>query len=193
MNLNWVDIVVLVILALTVVRGFMRGLVRSIFDIIALGVSIWLGFFWYRDVSLYLTHYVKLPGNFVYTLGFLLVFIGIYIAANLIGYILHRLIGRGFLGPVNSLAGGAVGFAKGIIIIWIALQIIIIFPLPMNTTQSLRSSQTLSVLKPALEFTAQSVFKIMPKDIPTLNDLFKDGSRISHPEKGGSKRTGEGI
>ncbi|MCX5749604.1 MAG: CvpA family protein [Candidatus Saganbacteria bacterium] len=174
MNLNWIDIVVLVILGLTVIRSFLRGMIRSIFDIIALGVSIWLGFIWYRDVSLYLTSYIKLPGNLVYTISFLLVFIGVYLITSLIGYLLHRLIGRGFLGPVNSLAGGAIGFAKGIIIVWIALQIIIIFPLPPNISTPLKTSQTLNILKPALEFTAQTVFRIMPKDIPTFNDFFKD-------------------
>jgi membrane protein required for colicin V production len=174
MNLNWIDIIVLIILGLTIVRGFMRGLVRSIFDIVGLSVSIWLGFLWYRDVSLYLTNYVRLPGNLVYSIAFLLVFIGTYLVANFIGYIIHRLIGKGFLGPVNLLAGGAIGFAKGIIIIWIALQIIIIFPLPGNISKPLKSSQTLAVLKPALEFTAQTVFRIMPRDIPTFNDFFDD-------------------
>jgi len=190
LNLNWIDIVVLIVLGLTVIRGFMRGMVRSVFDIIGLGVSIWLGFLYYRDVSLYLTNYVKLPGNFVYTLGFLLVFIGAYLVANLIGYILHRLIGKGFLGPVNLLAGGAIGFAKGIIIIWIALQLIIIFPLPPNISSPLKVSQTLAVLKPVLEFTAQTVFRIMPKDIPTLNDFFK---KPSPSGRGGTRRVGEGI
>ncbi|MEK7376225.1 MAG: CvpA family protein [Candidatus Margulisiibacteriota bacterium] len=189
--MNYIDITILIILAFSTLRGLMRGLVRAIFDIMAFVFSIWLGSIWYRGLSLYLTNYVKLPGNIMYTIAFVIIFIGIYLITALVGSFLHKLIGRGILGPLNMLGGAIIGFAKGIIVIWIILQITVLFPLPKEASSQIKGSKGVESLKPALEYTSLLIFKMAPKDMHNLNKFIPTMNISPSPADSGRGK-GEG-
>ena len=186
--MNYIDITILIILAFSTLRGLMRGLVRAVFDIMAFVFSIWLGSIWYRELSLYLTNYVKLPGNIIFTIAFVLIFIGVYVVTALAGGFLHKLIGRGILGPLNMLGGALIGFAKGILMIWIILQITVLFPLPKEATAQINTSKGVASLKPALTYTSQIIFKMAPKDMYNLNKFIPT---LSNPPSPSGRGQGE--
>ena len=163
--MNYIDIIILIILAFSVLRGLFRGLIRAVFDIMAFVFAIWLGVLWYRDLSLYLTNFMKLPGNIIYTIAFVLIFVGVYLATTFAGGFLHKIVGRGILGPLNLTGGAAIGLAKGILIILVILQIAVLFPLPKEAASHINSSKGVQALMPGLEYTSRIIFGIVPKDI----------------------------
>jgi len=191
--MNYIDITILIILAFSTLRGLMRGLIRAVFDIMAFVFSIWLGALWYRELSLYLTNYMKLPGNIMYTIAFVLIFIGVYLVTAFAGGFLHKLVGRGILGPLNLLGGALIGAAKGIIMVWIVLQLTVLFPLPKEALSQMDSSKGIKALKPALEYTSGLIFKMAPKDMYNFNKFIPTLSNSPSPLSERSESKGRGV
>lgn len=149
--INWVDFSIIVILAWTTIRGLLRGFIRSVFDILAFAVAIFLAYFWFNDFSVFISNYVKMPANIVLILSFVAVWTGVYAAISLVGLLIHKILGRGFLGPINALGGAVLGASKGLLIIWLVLQVITMVPLPDQISTTLNDSSALKTVKPIIE------------------------------------------
>jgi membrane protein required for colicin V production len=176
MNINWIDVVLLAILGLTIVRGLMRGFIRSIFDILALAIAIYCAFAWYESAAVYMIKYFKIPGN-IAIISFIAIWIIAYCVTLLTGNIAHKIFGRGLLGPINVLGGGLIGLAKGLLIIWFFISLISIFPLPKNIAKPIYDSITIKTVNPIFKQIKKSYPKIMPNSLaPSKKIDIKKGS-----------------
>ena len=88
--MNWVDIVIIIYLCLSVISGFMQGLIRTVLSIIGLIVGIILAAHFYKQLGDVLTFISnKNVADIVAFIFILLVVMGI---AALIAWILRSLI-----------------------------------------------------------------------------------------------------
>jgi membrane protein required for colicin V production len=114
--MNWLDIVIIIILALNLILGFKRGLVRSVFGIFALALGIFVGIMGASFLASLLLPIV-INKNLAQILGFAIFFFSIFFLVTTLGNVIHASVKNTFFIPLNILSGGFFGIMKGIIIV----------------------------------------------------------------------------
>jgi len=113
---NALDIVVLLILLFAVVRGLMRGLVDTLFSLAAWVLAFIAGKWGAVLVAPLLPFGADNPGV-RYFAGFAVVFLAALIGVLLLGHALAALVKAAGLGAADTVLGGVLGLAKGLVIL----------------------------------------------------------------------------
>ena len=110
------DLIVLLVLVLTVVRGLMRGMVDTLFSLAAWIVAFVSGKWGALVVAPLLPAGIESPG-IRYFAAFSMIFLVVLIGVLLLGHALTALVKAVGLGGADKVLGGALGFAKGVVIL----------------------------------------------------------------------------
>jgi membrane protein required for colicin V production len=110
------DLIVLLVLALTVVRGLMRGMVDTLFSLAAWILAFVLGKWGALMVAPLLPIATENPG-IRYFAGFAVIFLAVLIGVLLLGHAMASLIKAAGLGSADKVLGGVLGLAKGLVIL----------------------------------------------------------------------------
>jgi len=137
-TLNWLDIVIIVIVAASAVEGVAKGFARVGIGFAAALVGLILSVWFYGSAGYYLRPYVSHDGiaNFI---GFCLVFICVLIAGGLIGRGLSRLFKWAGLSWMDRFLGSIFGVLRGLIAA-IALVLIMVAFTPRGAPESIQHS-----------------------------------------------------
>jgi membrane protein required for colicin V production len=119
---NRIDVVLAIVLLLFAARGFWRGFSREFFGFVGLIGGLAVAAASYASATAYLPDAV--PDRLRPIAAFAAVFFAVDVLANVVGAIVHRLLGILFLSPVNRVAGAVFGVAKGAAMAMIALLLI---------------------------------------------------------------------
>jgi membrane protein required for colicin V production len=114
--MNWIDIVILILLAISMVSGFVNGLIKEVASLAALIIGVWgaIRFSSYTAEKLY--DYFDMTGQYVGIIAFLITFGVIVIAIHFIGIIASKIVDAVALGFVNRLMGIFFGFLQTVLI-----------------------------------------------------------------------------
>jgi membrane protein required for colicin V production len=124
--MNPVDIGIAVIIAFCVIRGIFRGFIKEIFSLIGALAGFYIACIYYPDVAKLLIKWApRLPYENI--IGFILIFIGIYILINLLGVGIKFILNIVFLGWVDRVCGILFGAAKGMLIVSMILLVLTAF------------------------------------------------------------------
>lgn len=110
------DIIVLLVLLLTIVRGLMRGMVDTLFSLAAWVLAFVLGEWGALLVGPMLPIAIENPAM-QYFAGFAVIFLVVLIGVLLLGHALTLLVRAVGLGGPDRVMGGALGLAKGLVIL----------------------------------------------------------------------------
>jgi membrane protein required for colicin V production len=113
--MNWLDVVLSVIFAASVAMSFRKGLSGEIIGLASVVLAILLGIWFYGTAASFLVPYLssRALANFA---GFLLVFCGVMVAGNLVGYIVGKFLKVTGLSIFDHLLGAVFGAVCGILI-----------------------------------------------------------------------------
>lgn len=114
--MNYIDIMIIVILGFSMIRGFMNGLVKEVASLAALIVGIWGAIRFSSFTAGRLYDYFDMTGQYVGIISFLITFGIIVIIIHFIGMIVDKLMEAVALGFVNKLLGIAFGLFKSVLI-----------------------------------------------------------------------------
>ncbi len=114
--MSMLDLIVLLVLVLTVVRGLMRGMVDTLFSLAAWVLAFVLGKWGALVVAPLLPNVIENPG-IRYFAGFAVVFLVVLIGVLLLGHVLASLVKAVGLGSADRVLGGVLGLAKGLAIL----------------------------------------------------------------------------
>ncbi len=114
--MNALDVVVLLILLFAVVRGLMRGLVDTLFSLAAWVLAFIAGK-WGAVLAAPLLPFGADNPGVRYFAGFAVVFLAVLIGVLLLGHALAALIKAAGLGAADTVLGGVLGLAKGLVIL----------------------------------------------------------------------------
>ncbi len=164
--MNRIDVVLAIVLALFALRGFQRGFSREIFALIGLVGGVAVAGALYADAALQLPP--EVPDIVRPAVAFLVIFLGVALAAKLVGMLVHRVLGLVLLSPLDRLGGIVFGVAKGAAII--TLGVIVVRALtPANALERLAAGSVL--LQPILELTddgrAAAAVRTLPDPLPS--------------------------
>ena len=121
--MNWVDVVIIIYLGLSIVLGFARGLIRTLLSIIGTIVGILLASYFYKQLGDILTFISNRDvADIVAFIVILLASMGI---AALIALVLRSIIKAIMLGWVDRLGGTVLGLILGALAVSAILAIIV--------------------------------------------------------------------
>lgn len=114
--MNYIDIIIIVALALGMVGGFINGLVKEVASLAALILGIWgaIKFSSYTAAKLY--DYFDMSGKYVGIISFVVTFLVIVVIIHFIGLLVDKLVNAVSLGFINRLLGIAFGLFKTVLI-----------------------------------------------------------------------------
>ncbi len=163
--MNWIDGLLILVVALSILSGFAAGFARVGVGFIATILGIFLGFWCYGIVGEYVLDYVssRAIANLV---GFFAIFVGLALVGAIVGAILARFFKWAGLSWFDRLLGGAFGAVRGIVIA-IALVTVLLAFAPSPPPHSVTDSKVLPYVS-----EASSVLAAMtPHEI---KDAFRD-------------------
>lgn len=172
--MNWVDLILLAVLALFGLRGFFRGLFREIFSLAGLIV----GFLFaarYGDLAAqYVAQHWKWSPLLLKGAGFVAIFFLIYFGFSLTGWLLHRSEKMLFLQTANRAGGIVMGLGKGA-----ALAALVIFLLGSSSLLSKPALDSFgkAYLVQPLSQLGESLIKVGKEQLSSGDDNYRGPAR----------------
>lgn len=158
MDFNYIDITIVVVILITALIGFMRGLVWMGIFLATWTVAILLAIK-YKD-SLATALPVKLSSDVAQTgLAALLIFLGVLIAGAIINYLFSRAISAIGLGTFDRILGTGLGIALGALAITLLTMLLSLTELPDQ-----KAWQT-SKFIPKFQEASEWIKTLIPEDL----------------------------
>jgi len=114
---KWVDIVVIILLAVAIWRGFHRGLIREVFSLFGVLLAVAIAFERYQELSLHLMVTCPLAEWQAEIIAFVVLALGIALMAFIFRYLWSRIIRFSPFALLDSCAGALFGFLKVLVVI----------------------------------------------------------------------------
>jgi membrane protein required for colicin V production len=113
--MNWLDVLVLIIVGVSLLASVKKGLSRELIGLAAVIAAVVLGAWFYGTAGSYVMPYVSSPSiaNFI---GFVVVFSVVLAAGGIVGYIAGRILKLTGLSLFDRILGAAFGIVRGILI-----------------------------------------------------------------------------
>jgi membrane protein required for colicin V production len=113
--MNWLDVVLLVIVAGSAASAFARGLSRELIGFVTVILALAMGAWFYGTAAFYLLPYVKTRavGNLV---GFVLIFGAIMLLGAIVQKIVKKMVKVSGLSFLDRLLGAVFGFVRGMVV-----------------------------------------------------------------------------
>ena len=112
--MNWLDFVLVLILAASVVAGFRRGLSRQIIGLVSGVLALVLGIWFYGTVGFYLLPYAS-SRTMANAGGFAVVFCGVLLLGAMVSFVVGRFLNVTGLSIVDHLLGAGFGLLRGLV------------------------------------------------------------------------------
>ena len=157
--MNWVDLVIVIIIALTTFSSLRAGLIRQAMTLIGLVVGIYVALGHHQRVATYINPTV---GNAALSnaIAFLLILIVVWIAAAIIASLVRAILNSLGLGWTDNALGMLVGFLVGLVIAVAFLLLLTRLPIP-SLSQAVQQSSLASYIFLLLPYLRQ----LLPSDL----------------------------
>ena len=156
--MNPFDILVSIIFGFCLIRGIFRGLVKELSSIIGVITGYYAAYSYYPHVAKFLSKWISVV-DYSRLIGFLVIFIGVFLIISILGVIIKYLMSIAFLGWTDRISGGIFGLIKGLLI---ASVLFIVFTTFLSKNASLVKD---SVVAPYLSHFSTQMAKIVNKDM----------------------------
>jgi len=156
---NWLDILLLVLLAVFVFEGIRQGFTRVAIGLVATVVGLFLASWFYGVAGSFLIPYVssKSISNIA---GFLMAFVGVQFAGALLGWLLSRIFKWTGLSWLDRTLGAGLGAVKAGLIGIILVMILLAFPI-----RQVPASVAGSTLAPHLVEASYVLVYLTPREL----------------------------
>lgn len=116
--MNWIDITILVVLAVTTIKGLFDGFIKQVSSLLAILFGIaFAGLFFHGFKAIFLDFFSDMPEVIATILGYVIAFLIIFVVIKLIGTLMRRFFKAASLGSVDYFFGGVLGMIKCLLIL----------------------------------------------------------------------------
>jgi len=126
---NWLDVVIALLLALSLLQGIRAGLIRSVFSILGITVGLTAAIIYYVRVSEWLLSHVGMPQFMADAFGFFAIFALTATAVHLAGSFFAVITRIRLFRAMDKACGSAVGLLIGLAVVGVLLILLTAFPL----------------------------------------------------------------
>ncbi len=128
----WVDIAILVLIAVSAAVSIFRGLMREVLSLLAWITAFGVAIAFYRDVSAVLEDHVSADPSLRLTASFLILFIGALLVSGTVNWIIMKLMAKTGLSGTDRVLGSIFGILRGLIIIQVLVLLAGFLPVPQD-------------------------------------------------------------
>ena len=161
--MNWLDIVIIVAIAIPTFIGFKTGLIKAVLSLVGLIIGVILAVHYYVPLSYQLTF---IPDeNVAKIAAFAIILIGVMVIASVLARLLKWLVSIVMLGWVNHLGGAVFGLLLGAIFCSVLLAIWVMFLGVEGTIAE-------STLAPILLDRFPLVLALLPDEFDAIRSFF---------------------
>lgn len=168
--MHWLDIVFAAILAVNILIGLSKGVIRVLFPLVGLILGILVAAHSYGAGAIYLKPYLD-SANWAKLISFAIILILITSIITLIGYLIFKLLHLLLLGWLDRVGGAVFGAIKGTFIVCLIIILLAKFPFGQSyrwLDQSLLASHFLFIIKKMLLILPQEFSSIIDSLKPAL-------------------------
>lgn len=184
---NWVDVIALVGVAFFAFWGIQRGIMRTLLDVFAVLVSIFMAGQMYKFLSYTIMPFLKAQDQSIYAITFIIFWVISFALVEILVGFVQKIMRVEFVGTVESLGGMLLGLIQGVLIVGITIQLLLMLPLAMDTKSIFYTSMSKKISVPTLARSYSSIFGMFPKIdffvqqkvIPAIPEL----NKVPRPEK----------
>jgi membrane protein required for colicin V production len=161
--MNYLDVIIIVLLGLSVLHGLRKGLIVELATLAALFAGLFAGYYFSDFVAGLLGNAFDYQGKYIEIISFAIVFLTVVVLVHLLARIIERAVKAVSLGFLNKLLGAVFSLLKAVFI----LSILIYFLNRFDENAGVIKPETrqASVLFPIVE-------KIAPAVIPKMQEKF---------------------
>lgn len=156
MNLNYLDIIIIVVLFLFGLMGWRKGIILEAATLLGLGLGLYGAFHFSDFTAEELVHYVEINPKYLGVISFIVTFLVVAILVNLLGRMLSKVVKNLNLGFIDKLGGFLVGLAKGLLLCSLLVMLLNVFNLRGIVKDDAKKA---SVLYPWVEQTVPYVYQ----------------------------------
>jgi membrane protein required for colicin V production len=160
---NWLDLILIVILALSTIQSFRKGFSREIIGLAASLAALILAMWFYAFAGSFVSPYVG-SQRIANLVGFFLVVVGVLLVGVLVGIIVSRFIRTIGLSFFDRLLGATFGLIRGFLVATALLTAFIAFG-PHAETDTAPSAVVHSQLAPYVLEASRYFVAIAPMDL----------------------------
>ncbi len=124
--MSWIDVVLLLVIACSVLAGFASGFARVGVGFATLIVGMFCGFWFYGIVAAYVIDYVS-SHAIANLIGFFVILVGVLIVGAIIGRILAKFFKWVGLSWLDRLLGGVFGVVRGFVVAAAMVTVLLAF------------------------------------------------------------------
>lgn len=117
------DIIIAILLVLSIVAGFRRGLVVQLTTLLALVIGVYAAFTLSDFVSPYIRQILTVDKMIVNIIAFTLTFIGVWILVYVVGKFVDQVVNAIALGTINRILGSCFSLVKALLILGVLFSI----------------------------------------------------------------------
>ncbi len=121
--MNWVDYIILAIVAISALISLVRGFVREVISIVVWVAAFWLAIEFARPLSGWLAPYIDSP-TLQLVGAFAILFVGTLLAGALVNYLAGLLVGTTGLSGTDRALGVVFGAARGVLIVAVLMLLL---------------------------------------------------------------------
>jgi membrane protein required for colicin V production len=168
--MNWLDVVLLIALAASVISSFRKGLTREVIGLVSVLLALVLGAWLYGSAGSFLLPYVssRWVANFV---GFMIMFGGVMLAGAVVSFTAGKMLKFTGLSVFDHMLGAGFGVVRGVLISTALVMAIMAFSPDGDPPSSVVRSR----LAPYVVDTARVFAAMAPREL-------KDGFRRTYSQ-----------
>jgi uncharacterized membrane protein required for colicin V production len=157
------DVFALIFLAFFVFQGAQRGIVRVLIDVFAVLLAIFASSTLYKLLSSSVMPFLKVGDKAGYVITFAIFFVIFMMLLDILASALQKVVNVSFHSGIETLGGSALGFIKGLLIIGVIIQLLVLYPFHPQIKDAVDRSLSKQLALPTLRQTYSSVFVMFPR------------------------------
>jgi membrane protein required for colicin V production len=122
--MNWIDLIIVVLIILSVVSGFTNGLVKEVASLAGLILGIWGAIRFSSFTAAKLYDWFDMSGQYVGITAFIVTFCVIVVIIHFIGILADKIVDAVSMGFLNRLLGMFFGAIKNILIMSVIFSVL---------------------------------------------------------------------
>ncbi len=127
----WVDIAILVIIAVSGLISILRGLIKEVLSLVAWVLAIWVGITFADQVAVLLVEHISMPSARLF-LGFLGLFMCTLVVMGIVNHLIGKLVESTGLSGTDRALGMLFGIIRGIAIVAVLVLLAGFTPVPQD-------------------------------------------------------------